>query len=67
MSDYERFPLYIRNIIQRQEAGIKVEDSEIKSLMEYALELLKEFDALTLANIERLKADRRHTGAKNET
>jgi hypothetical protein len=42
-------------LIAKQEAGYKLSMEEIRSLMSYALELLREFDAETQASIRRLR------------
>lgn len=43
----------IRLLLARQDAGLKLDDADIRTLMVAALDALKEFERLTLASIEK--------------
>lgn len=45
----------VKALIDNQNKGKKLNKSEIRMLMEYALEMLREFGRLTQASIDRAK------------
>lgn len=47
--------MYYKYLIEKQKAGTKLTHEEIHALMLYALELLREFGAMTQASIDRIK------------
>ncbi len=50
------YPADITAIIEKQKSGLKIDNDEILTLMNYALELLEEFGRLTQESIDRKKA-----------